>query len=546
MAEEYKPPSNKKRKKTEEPSVAVFEDIDLGYAAPPPVAEPRVVEHVRKKPRIIEFNPIVVTRQNLETQLTELGSNIAKIADEQRAVGAREEVEILNQRFNEILETAFREANQTIIDKQEERRQTELSAMEQEERYKAEMQRVRNKFISGIKEITDTISTELTIGEQVMLFNTIMGHLNDALRAAHERHQASEPDHLVRLSEISIAAFNEALMYLSTVLTNIYKAAPEKVTQLIAILAASGMAYNYLPSAARNVFTSIPTFGPLFQMMNTINSEAVFLQNSAATITTIFYLLRNSGLEPMGTIECIGDITRAVSAQLATRAIPAGATAIVSLSSTIIDGAKKLMDGIGSRLGDILMADFITDLAEDPFKVDSQQSLLSISSRSSFASSREVDINSVPGSQVSELSAKSVGNMLNTSIEEGGINPVIPLPNNSMEQTAIETRFQAIEAAVSNPVQATEILVANSPVQLATVLGSQEDSQRSVSTMTSSSSSSGLFGFLFASQYRGTSGGGKRRRKSRRRNIIKKISRRKGRKPRKTKKARKYNRTLKK
>ena len=546
MASEYKPSSSKKRgRKTVEE-----EDIDVGLAAPP-VAEPRGEESARKRPRLIDLNPIVATGQNLETQLTELGANLALIADAQRSIGARRELEMLKQKFNEILESAFTQANQAIIEKQEERRLAELSEMEREESYREEMQRLRNRFINSVKEITDSMSTELTIGEQVVLFNSITMHLNDALRAAHERHQASEPDHLARLSEISAAAFNSTLTSLSSILTNIYRAGPEKVTQLVALLAASSMAYNYLPPSARDVFTSIPTFGPLFQIMNTLNSEAVLLQNSAATLTTIFYLLRNSGLDPTSTIACIGDMTRAVSSELATKAVSATSTVAVSLSSTIMNGAVNLMNGIASRLGNILMEDFITDLAEDPFRVESQPDPLSqesVSSSSSFSSSRVVDINSVPGSQISELSqlsVQSVSNMLNTPIEEGGISPLIPPPDNQVEQSAIDARFQAIDAAVSDPVLATEIVVANAPMPLATVMGSQEDSQRSVSTMTSSSSSSGPFAWLFADAYRGSSTGGKRMRKSRRRNVIKKTSKRKGRKNRKSKKVKRHNKTIK-
>lgn len=526
-----------------------------------------------KKSRLdITLPEIVPIKGDLIGQLEQLGKNLAIVADEGRMPEreAEDKLNAIKRDIETALTAAFNEANEAIKVKQLEREAATISAMEREENYRKDLQEIHRNFYNKLQGLTTRMTTDLTISQQAQMFDNIIGNITHNLHLAYDATQEKEPNYLARLSELYSILYNYVLSYLSGVLTNIYQSGPEKITQLIAIIAASGIAYNYLPETARGAFEHITTFGPLFTLMNNINPQALRVQNSVATVTSLFYLLRNAGLEPKTAIDALANMTKAITSGTFER---------------VKIGAQSLITGIGNRLTDLLESTY--DVTDDyqHLTQDSQESqgVISLASNTSLASSRVVDVNSIPSSLNSLNSIQSMnssGILLDTPIEEGGISPLYPstpstisdpsVPSTPSTQTdedepqqkIIQTRFQAIDAAVmGEPAIASEIVEADRttiqrvlfPVAAYAISNSQvsegtQGSQNSfMSDITSSSEGEGgWFSSLFYSnRYRGDRRGGKKNKKSRRHMKLRKSKRVKRVKKHITKKGKRHNKTVK-
>jgi hypothetical protein len=159
------------------------------------------------------------------------------------------------------------------------------------------LQELRQGFLTNIQQVTNDLTTELTIQEQSTLYKEILDFIhNKQSDAAYIRELQNEPDHLNRFAEIINIAYNLLLEQISLSISNIIVNSPEKIKQITAILASMLMLYSYQPVEVRTLYNNIPYFGSLFQTMNQTNNILRATTNSAGTVTTIYYLLRNSGI----------------------------------------------------------------------------------------------------------------------------------------------------------------------------------------------------------------------------------------------------------
>jgi hypothetical protein len=162
------------------------------------------------------------------------------------------------------------------------------------------------------------MSSELTYGEQSRMFRIIIEALNERLNNYDViRATQNETNHLERLSEIALIAYGWAMTQLSVTITNIYETAPQVTKKLIALITSIGMIYNYLPENIRSPLVNVPYFGNIFSLLNVLNNDALLIQNSAATIISIFYLLRNSGIDVTGSVEALRTMATITSASCA-------------------------------------------------------------------------------------------------------------------------------------------------------------------------------------------------------------------------------------
>lgn len=453
-------------------------------------------------------------------QLKILGNGIATVSDDTRETTRVMDAAFrkLQDDFNVVFAQAFNKAKREIEMRRQIRETNEAMAMQEQEELVQLARKLRADFFSDMKQVTDRMTTELTIGQQAVMYTEIMTKITNALEAAYTESQTQEPDQLARLSELSSIAFSLSMQQLSVTLANIYETGPEQVTKLAAGLVASGMLYNYVPSGARIPLEGIPYFGELFRIINMANPELLMIQNSAATVTTIFYLLKNMGIDTTESIQQLGVMSRETAKVCSKTAGKIVCSAAGTTVSGIQNGAKSVLQFIFNKLGDILTSDYQKDILIS----ESQESVGSTLSDS-------------PQSGRSVSSLMSIDSLLDTPIYNGGID----IAGAANPPEIVSERFDAIlMSEVSNPLIATQIEVASNPVVVAEV-EQYFDSQ--VSDLTESSDNNHWSQWLFG---RGSSGG--KRRKSRRN--VKQLKSRKGRKARKahmTKKGRKHYRTLK-
>lgn len=462
--------------------------------------------------------------EQIAEQLKRLGTDIANIADETRDTTTvmNDAFMKLQEDFNIAFADAFNKAKAEIELKRQQRETSEAMAMQQQEELVQLARDLKRTFFKDMQQITDRMTTELTIGQQALMYTEIMTKITKALEMAHTETQPTEPDHIARLSELSSVMVSYAVQQLSVTLSNIYAKGPDIIVKSSAMLIASGMLYNYIPVGARIPLEGIPYFGDLFRLINMANPELLMIQNSAATVTTIFYLLKNMGIDTSESLQQLGTMTRE-TANICSKTTGKYVCSVTgNMVSGLQNGAKIVSDFIIDKLGNILTSEYNRDI----LITDSQESV-------------ETSITNMSQSNRSLSSLKSISSLLDTNIDKGGIDIAgVAIPSN-----VVEERFDAIVTGdQSNPVIANEIEVANAPVPVAEVEQYFNSQESNMSELTEGSNSEGWLYWL----YRNNSIGGKKMRKSKR--AMKKIrSRRKknGRKRHTTKKGRKHYKTLK-
>jgi hypothetical protein len=495
----------------------------------------------QKRQRVVNLDSFVPNNRDLIGQLTQLGQNLSLVSDASRVP----ETEIsdnfvaIQQQINNALQEAFEQAQLVRRQNEEQRMASEMAQMGQQER--DQFQLLRDDFLRRLQPLAQRMSEQLTYGEQAQMFNIILNSIDTRLNENDFNNSQGNP--AVLLMELASITYNFALEQLAVSISNIYQATPNLVRQLTSLIAASGMVYNYLPNEARGGFTVIPYFGPLFSLMNRINPQLRRIQNSAAAVTTIYYLLRNAGIDTTDSIQALGASAR----ELATTCTLEAGRYICSGLGLASQAATSIIDGIANQLGNILTREY----QDFSFSVESQESQESSSSSlRSISSQRTVDTLKTQDSSRSIATAQTINQLLNTPVEDGGSSLYLE----AIDGPIVEQRLVALgqENAIENPEPIIEGLVTEENLQIITQppsISLQPDSYRSqetgVSEITNLSEDTDehwsfwLFG--------PNNSGGKRLRKSRRRMGKRK---RKTRKPVKkgkkgTKKGRKSKKTLK-
>lgn len=499
-------------------------DIDIDITEDSPIIQ------TRKKARTVELEEFNPTEMELQQQLEIFGNNIALLS-EAEAMPSEEALrrfEELQTQFNVIFKQAFDETMKEVAIRQQKKEiatTTEMAAMEAEQ-----IQELRKNFLRKLQVISTNMAEELTYGQQVKMYEYIVNIMNRSLDSYRETN-SDEPNHLARLAELSSIIYIYTLSQLSIILSNIYQKGPEIIQQIIAIIGASGLAYNYLPPNIRGSFESIRIFGPLFQMMNTVNPQALLVQHSATSVVSIFYLLKNAGIDTSPTIRYLANMTK----EVATTAVASAASALVDTTSSCVyqgkrlvcSGAQIVIGGIADRLGTLLTSEYqdINYVTESQASDVSSSSISSISSKS-MSSRRSVDVNSIPSSEQSRQSlanSKGVIELFTIPEEDGGIDL------SGINEELVDSRFRAIQSLVTGE--------AVSPVA--------NNSQTSVLSGISDLSDDTVPWHVWLFGPKTKPIGGKRNKKSRRHIKLRKSRRFKKGKRHMTKKGKRHNRTVK-
>lgn len=473
----------------------------------------RVVRQRTTNP-LVDLPPINISSNEIIPLLSQLGSNFIRVA-ESRGVSPEQtsrEFALIQNELNTALISAFEEQQRQI----QQRQLDESSAMEvQEDISRRGLPKVY--FFDRLKPLTDRVS-ELTCGEQALMFETTLKVLNDCIHnyeLSVKTANQIEPNYYARLSEIRSILYSWALTQLSMIIANIYETYPEITKKLISIIASVCAIYNYLPGNVRNLLINIPYLGGLFSLLNGVNSEALIIQNAAATVTSIYYLLRNAGII---STEAIMTLKRMAIEAAKSRTMNVSDSVSRNLSEAInkiSDSTTIILDKIGSKLGDILTTEY-NDFSfgdHNEFQASQETDI----STTSIRSAHTVNTNS-QNSVRSQQSVEIVESLLNTPVIDGGIDLAGDIP-----QDILEERFTpileglpidpVIEGIVTEPITANPMEMTVAAIDAMPVL-ERVDSVGTVSSLGSNSSTgeSGWNIWLFGRSHRG----GRRFRKSRR------------------------------
>lgn len=487
-----------------------------------------------KTSSIRQDNKTSSIRQDILAQLNALGTQIRTVAQTERdtVTDMTSKFNQLKEEFDAAFETALDNAITTLNLSEQTAQAEEAERMMSEEAKLQRARQARHNFLENMKNITDRMTMELTVGQQAAMFQYIETQIQKRLEKEHETRKEQEPNQLARLSEVSSIALSYTLQQLSVTITNVYNTGPKLATQLIAVLTSAAMVYNYLPETMRGLYESIPYFGPIFVIMNKINPEAVLVQNSIATVTTIFYLLRNAGMDQTESIAALGAMTREAiglcareGTRLVCNAASMAAANTAMIGSQLQTASQAVLSKIADRLGYLLTSEY---QQQETFVEDSQPSFSSLNNNT-VASARDVSINASINTEATRLSIQSTGLMLDTPVTEGGIDFV----GTAIPATVVDDRINI----VASPIETADTAMPVAEVEQ--YFDSQETAHSDMSDL--STDSSGIFAPWFW-----PTRGGKRMKRSRR-NMKSKRTRkgRKGRKKHFTKKGRKHHRTLK-
>jgi len=591
------------------------DDSEIGLSK-----RPRLME-----PVFVDLPPFPVQNNDINTMLRGLGEQLVLVADARRDPEIDQKYTELKTRLEGVLSGAFQQTRELVDRRISERRAGEMEGMGQEDILVE--QNLRGQFLIDISRITDQMTSTLTHGAQAAMFRDVLtflnseynGEMRERVRARERLELANMPPQpelpelpdmgeLRLMSEITSIVFTQMMSLLSVVLVNIYNVGPAVARQTIAVLTAQGMIYNYLPEMVRNAFVVIPYFGPLFQAMNRINPQLVLVQNTATALTTIYYLLRNAGID---TTPAINSMRNMVTTVVSNRLVQFGrATAGVAIGTLNVIQTQlqtqvtSLSQIISNRLGDILTAEYqnvdflghdqviriededndveVNAPVEQPGDVvvaqavvmndepNSQQSanshmsdntLVSTNSSLSINSRRTVNSNRLSNSAMSNISVSTVeqllgpqiiidNNNIENNIDNGGVD--LSVLNNPPE--IARPRFEALVEAVQNPENPPAIIdtdIVAVPIEQATEISrvavaipEAAYSQDSDLSNISDMPESNILRWLFGDFGRG---GRRKMKQSKRKGKSMKTKRRKGKKviKRNTKKGKKHQKTLK-
>lgn len=489
-----------------------------------------------------EQAPATMSNQ-LVTQLTLLGQQLSAVAERDTIAPAvaSDNFQRIQREMIQAMTEAFNEAQAAAAERQTQREALERQGMEEAQQEVHE--NLRQRFLQRLNNLTLQMSTQLTYGEQTRIYDIILRALNERLTEDYVSRIETEPDYLARLSEVFTIAYNHALEQLAITLSNMYETAPEVTRQTISILTASLMLYPYQPDVIRTSYEAIPYFGIFFATMNRGNRVLSIVSNTAGTVTTLFYLLRNAGIDLTPTLThlsrmgiaardlCVREVATASATALDTSANFVCGLGIVA-AQTIVETTAGIFVLLADRLGSYITSDY---------------SNLRIAIEDGSSSSQGTDISGITNHSLltglsanSRASQVSVQSLLSRPIEDRGAS--INQNRDVIPNDIIQERFAIIvEGEPSNTIIASPIETANAPVQVAEVEEVIESSQGTIDSELTEDEEFHWSEWLF-----GRSSGGRRLRKSRRHMKMRRTRKgRRGRKRRMTKKGRKHHRTMK-
>lgn len=309
----------------------------------------------RAKPNPVQLNDIQISpsTNNILEELKLLGEQINKVA-----IASTSSPSVVNEKYEEIKNkflTAFNEimdnTKQLLERDQQNRQEQENQAFLEQQNY--QLQQLRSSFLSSISTLTDRIASDLTYGDQSRIYQDILFSLNNRLNERTTQ-LVNEPNHLLQLRELGFIIYTWSMEQITITLTNLYQSSPQITRQFIAILSASTMIYNYLPESMRSLFIVIPYFGPIFKLMNTLNPQVVIAQNTIATVTSIYYLLRNAGIETADTIDSMKASVVQISQLCALQTGIYTCNNVNAAFQSLSAGSQNILNLIGSKLGDLL------------------------------------------------------------------------------------------------------------------------------------------------------------------------------------------------
>jgi hypothetical protein len=446
------------------------------YAPASPPYAPASPQYAPSSPQYApsssQHNPQLLEPQQANAdiirELTNLGEEITTFfnSNSETLDAPREQYEGIKNNVLQVLENVFSQHQTDLARLRQEREANNLQMIAEENTRM--LQELRQGFLTNIQQVTNDLTTELTIQEQSTLYKEILDFIhNKQSDAAYIRELQNEPDHLNRFAEIINIAYNLLLEQISLSISNIIVNSPEKIKQITAILASMLMLYSYQPVEVRTLYNNIPYFGSLFQTMNQTNNILRATTNSAGTVTTIYYLLRNSGInvdEGIGLVrsmisqsassllERTPSMASTTAAMASTTAAMASTTAAMAsrTANVTISVTGSVLNSLGrqlsNKIGTILTSEY-NDM-EIPFDSQSTENTNIVSNRSSRSYNTAT-------SRSTAASYKSIQELLETPIEEGGINGLITVTEtlDETEKTIIDDRFNAIiDGNNTNPV----------------------------------------------------------------------------------------------
>jgi hypothetical protein len=401
-------------------------------------------ERPNKKQRIVELPGInIPDTPNLLEVLRDFGSNLALVSRESRIPSEQVSTNFnrLQQQINQALEDAFREAQIIAAQSEEAQRQEENAAMTEAEN--DHRRQIEQRFLQRLQPLFQDIREQLTIGQQVQLFDETINTFNSIINNVRNRENDSNPGHISTIIALAIVTNNFVLELLTVIISNIYQSTPQITTQLIAIISASGMIYNYLPENIRGQFARLPYIGSIFTIMNYVNPVTIRVQNSTAVVTSIYYLLRNAGIDADRSLATIGSTAQELARQIR--------SLVASSVGSITNSATSLMNTLATRLRELLTQTYnISNSYSSDSSQMSQSSLDSL--QTSISSKRSVNVSETQISNNTEVSVQNVIALLNTPVSEGGID-IDPnnIPNEIVEERLLALASLASEDAQSNP-----------------------------------------------------------------------------------------------
>lgn len=512
-------------------------DENPGDKRRPDFMEP---DQPQKKQKVVNLQAFVPNNRDLIGELTQLGQNLALVADASRVPETEmsDNFVAIQQQINDALQEAFNEAQLVRRQNEEQRVASEMAQMGEQER--DQFQLLRADFLRRFQPLAQRMSEQLTYGEQAQMFNIILNSIDTRLN--ENDFNNSEPNVAALLLELGTLTINFAIEQLAVTLSNLYQATPDLIRQLTSLIVASGMAFNYLPANLRGGFNGIPYLGPLFALMNRINPQLRNIQNSGAVVTTIYYLLRNAGIDTTESIRLLG----ASAAQLISDCSLQARRLVCQGAGLVSDAATSIIDRIADRLGNVLTSEY----QDFSFRVESQDSGSSVRS---LSSQKSVNTLQSQNSASSMATVQTIDQLLNTPLAGGGISL------GEMDGQIVQQRLEAIveenPTVIPNTMEEESLQIVTQPPSVVNESASYqpESYNRSqdtdVSGITNLSDDTEEMHWSFWLFGPTNNSGGKVLRKSRRR-IYKEVKKRKTRKSvrkgkKLTKKGRKSKKTLK-
>jgi len=468
----------------------------------------------KKRQKIVNLQAFVPNNQDLIGTLTQLGQNLSLVADDSRVPETviSDNFIAIQQQLNDALQQSFDQAQLVRRQNEAQRVASEMEQMGEQER--DQFQLLRNDFFTRFQPIAQRMSEQLTYGEQAQIFNIILNSIDTRLN--ENVFNNSEPNVTARLLELGTLTINFAIEQLAVTLSNLYQATPDLIRQLTSIIIAAGMAFNYLPANLRGGFNSIPYFGTFFTLMNRINPQLRNIQNSGAVVTTIYYLLRNAGIDTTESIRLLGSN----AAQLVSDCSIQVGRLVCQSAALASDAASSIMNSLADRLGNVLTREY-QDIS---FRIESQESVSSVRSLSS-----QISVNTLQSqnSAKSMATVQTIDQLVNTPIGEGGISL------GEMDGQIVQQRLQAImdenTAIIPDNIEEENFQIITQPpsvdIQTESYNRSQESEVSGISNISEDTDNIHWSFWLFGPNNLG----GKKLRKSRKRNYNK-VNKRKTRK----------------